>query len=182
MARAAPKAPQGTGFTSQGGRITVRSRGHIELDLQALAASIGPAAVGHVLTRVDEGKDLKDQPFEKYTRPYADWLTEVGENPMHVDLRLTGGLMNSVAVRDVAAKGDGFTMVIGPGTGTSEMRTGGGTHGEDGDLRTTNRRGPPHNLVGKYLSRKRPWLGLSPRGKKLVTRIIERAKAFKGGV
>lgn len=183
MARTAPKTPPPPGtLSSRGGRVDVHSRGHLEVDLQRLAATLGPAAVGHVLTRVDEGKDIKDRPFAKYSRPYAEWLRESGENPDHIDLRLTGGLLNSVHVRETRIGNDGLTFTVGPGTGTSERREAGGTHGDGAEKRKTNRRAPSWNLVGKYLSQKRPWLGLSPNGMKLMVRLIERSKVFKGGV
>jgi hypothetical protein len=183
MARSAPKAPPpGGSVSSRGGRVDVRSRGHLEVDMQRLAATLGPAVVGHVLMRVDENKDVRDRPLKRYSPGYAEWLRSVGEDPNAVDLRLTGGMLNSVHVRDTEVTADGLTLTVGPGTGTSERRSFGGTHGEDAGKRTTNRRGPPHNLVGKYLSKLRPWLGISPSGMKLMKRLIERSGVFKGGV
>jgi len=182
MARGAP-------VTSKGGSVQVTSRGHIELDLQAIAKVLGPAAVGHVLERVDEGKDTKDKPFAPYSRGYARWLERGGEDT-RVDMRVTGGLMNSLAVREEVIDAKGLTLTVGPGTGTSEVRAPKTTVAPRGKnkgvpirrMTKTGKRGPPHNLVGKYLDVKRPWLGISPRGMKLLTAIIERAKVFKGGV
>lgn len=170
MARGAPSV------TSKGGGVQVTSRGHIELDLQAIAKALGPAAVGHVVERVDDGRDLEDKPLAGYTKGYERWLEKGGEDT-RVDLRVTGGLMNSVAVREERIGADGLHLTIGPGTGTSERR-----RAEKGRMRKTGVRGPPHNVVGKYLNVKRPWLGISPRGMKLLSAIVERAKVFKGGV
>lgn len=181
--------------TSTGGRLSVQSRGRIELDLLGLAKVVGPAAVGHVLDRCDQGLDIHDQPFAPYSKEYAQWLTEGGEDPTHVDLRLTGGLLSSVKVQQQSVDGAVLALDIGPGTGTSEERH---VHGVSAferfkgakgvkpkgkpRLTKTGKRGPPHNLVGQYLQKKRPWLGISPKGMKVIASIIERTKVFKGGV
>ena len=188
--------------TSVGGRIKVTQRGRLELDVEKLGKLLGAAAVGHVLERVDVGIDLNDKPFKPYTREYVEWLQAGGENPDQVDLRLTGGLLNSVKVKTLKAAGGGVSILIGPDTGTSEIREAGGTHAfgalkgaklvvatnKNGTpkkgaqrMRKTGLRGPPHNLVGKYLSRKRPWLGVSPKGMKVLAALLARQQAFKGG-
>lgn len=165
--------------TSGTGSVRVTTRGRISLDLRALAKTVGVAAVGHIIERVDASRDIRDRAFASYSKPYAAWLEMGGENPAHVDLRLTGGLLNSVAVRQTEMSASGFTLTIGPGTGTSEQRKAVG-RGKSGQLlkrrrmAKTGKRGPAHNLLGSYLQVKRPWLGMSPTGMRMVRALLER--------
>ncbi len=160
--------------TSRSGSVRVTTKGHIEIDYARIAQTIGAAAIGHVLERVDAGLDTADKPFEPYSEGYAAWLAKGGEDTT-VDLRVTGGLMASVAVRSSKVTPTGCAVVVGPGTGSSEQR-----RAEGGRMRKTGRRGPAHNIVGKYLQRSRPWLGISPRGMAKLRQLIER-QLLKGG-
>ena len=193
-----PRTPPGVRSNSASVRVT--TQGHIEIDMKAIMAAVGVATVGHIVERVDKGLDVNDQPFAQYSDDYREWLKVGGENPDAVDLRLTGGLMNSVKVRETRIEnGTGF-VTVGPGTGTSAEVTHGGRTafqaftgaapkqeltktGKPKKPRAsshTNKRSPPHNILGSYLQKKRPWLGVSPLGMAKLRQLIERVM-LKGG-
>jgi hypothetical protein len=177
---------RGKPVSSRGGSVRVTTTGRIDIDLKAVAQVLGAAAVGHVLERCDEGLDVTDKPFVAYSPEYAAWLALGGEDPSHVDIRLTGGLLNSVAVRAVKLDAKGATITIGPGTGTSEVRravkgrvTKKGER-KPGRMAKTGHRGPPHNVVGAALQARRRWLGVSPKGLAKMRALLERRGIWKG--
>lgn len=149
------------------------------VDVLTIAKRIAAFAPGLIIDRVDAGLDIKDRPFAAYSANYQAALLMAHEDTK-VDLRLTGGLINSVKVRRIVRKSDGVVVVhIGPDAGTSP-RVPLAPPWVVGDAearaawmkdppRRNGKRGPPHNAVGAYLHKgtptmkARPWLGLSPR-------------------
>lgn len=149
------------------------------IDVLAIAKRVAAFAPGLIIDRVDAGLDIKDKPFAPYSPNYQAALALANEDTK-VDLRLTGGLINSVKVRRIVRKSTGVVVVhVGPDAGTSPRvplappwvvrDTEARAAWMKNPPRRTGKRGPPHNAVGAYLHqgtptmRARPWLGLSPR-------------------
>lgn len=149
------------------------------VDVLAIAKGIAAFLPGLIIDRVDAGLDIHDKAFAPYSPSYRAALQMAGEDTK-VDLRLTGGLINSVKVRRIVRKSDGVVVVhVGPDSGTSpRVPLAPPWVSGDADARAawmahppkrSGRRGPQHNAVGAYLHkgtatmRPRPWLGLSPR-------------------
>jgi hypothetical protein len=166
----------------------VRKGDKARVDVLTIAKRIAAFTPGLVIQRVDAGRDINDKPFAPYSPNYRAALALAGEDPK-VDLRLTGGLINSVKVRRIVRKADGIVVVhIGPDAGTSPRvplappwvvndpaaRAAWAQH----PPRRKGRRGPAHNVVGAYLQQgtatmpARRWLGLSPRDLQDLRRML----------
>ena len=149
----------------------------IELDLGKMADLVAALAIGHVKKRTREGRDIHDRPFRPYSAMYRAQLAEGGEGT-NVDLSVTGGLLNSVKLLRKDVRKDGFLVRIGPGSSTSPS-----VHFDGGAAKRTGRRGPAHNILGAWLHYgrgklpARPWLGLSPQGRREINRAIERRRS-----
>jgi len=89
-----------------------------KFNAQGIAREIQRFAPGAIVERVGRGLDVKGQPFAGYSARYRRQLKRMGEDPK-VDLRLSGGLMNSVKARDATLRADSVEVVIAPDTGTS---------------------------------------------------------------
>jgi hypothetical protein len=99
--------------------VTVTKRGRMpKFNAQGIAREIQRFAPGAIVERVGRGLDVKGQPFAGYSARYRRQLKRMGEDPK-VDLRLSGGLMNSVKARDATLRADSVEVVIAPDTGTS---------------------------------------------------------------
>ena len=136
-------------------------------------------AVGAILERMARGESSKGGAFAAYSPRYREILAKGGED-MKIDLRLTGGLSNSIKARDTVINRDGVKVTIAPDTGTSPQvaptmtrarvakatrahnrRVTKGADLEEslarmdrattGKMRRTGRRSPPHNVLGAYL-------------------------------
>jgi len=161
--------------------VTVTRSGAMKVDIERLIETLKVEAVARILRRTAGGTDMHDRPFKGYSAGYLKALGEGGEDS-RVDLRLTGGLLNSVKVVRVERRGNTTTIVIAPDTGTSPAVTLG-----DGKAKRTAKRGPPHNVVGAYIHRgtprmpARPWLGLSPKDRAAMRTVLYRAAVPRGG-
>lgn len=160
--------------------VITTTSGKIALDLKKLGQAAGAYAVGHILERVDQGKDIHDRAFTGYSPSYKQALVEMGEGTA-TDIRLTGGMLNSLRVQSVEVVNGQAIVTIGPGTGTSPQVA----PPAKGKARAkrTGKRGPPHNLVGLWIHRgtskmpARPWLGVSPQGLRELASHLMRASA-----
>ena len=158
--------------------VVIRMGERASIDVLTIAKRVAAFAPGLIIDRVDAGLDIKDKPFAPYSPSYRAALALANEDGK-VDLRLTGGLINSVKVRRIVRKSSGAVVVhIGPDSGTSprvplappwvvnnpEARAAWARN----PPQRRGKRGPPHNAVGAYLHKgtptmkPRPWLGLSP--------------------
>ena len=153
--------------------VTVRIKKNLlRLDVRRLSQPLVPLIIGKIQERVRAGKDIFDHAFRGYSAGYKKTLSEMGEDP-RVDLRLTGGLLNSLRLLRTTQSQDRVTLTIGVGTGTSAQvasprRLKSGKRPKTLRARRTGRRSPAHNILGAYLHKgtpkmpARPWLGLSP--------------------
>lgn len=134
----------------------------ITLNINAALDFIAKEAIGMIQRRTRAGKDLNGNNFEAYSTGYKKALARAGEST-RPDLWLTGGLMADLRETERVVTAGRSMIWIGPGTGTSEARS-----LVKGKAKQTNRRGPAHNVVGKWLHGgtphmpPRPWLGLTP--------------------
>jgi len=133
---------------------------------------------GAILRRTDKGIDAKGNAFALYRQSYRDALIAMSED-VKVDLRLTGGLMNSIKARDVKVTPDGVRVTIAPDTGTSPQ-----VYAADGKAKRSGKRGPPHNVLGYWLHhgtptmQARPFMGLTPEQQRELYQILAKAKIF----
>jgi hypothetical protein len=166
----------------------IRKGEKASIDVLTIAKRIAAFAPGLIIDRVDAGLDIKDKPFAPYSPNYRAALALANEDGK-VDLRLTGGLINSVKVRRIVRKSSGAVVVhIGPDSGTSPRvplappwvvndPTARAAWAKDPPQRR-GKRGPPHNAVGAYLHKgtptmkARPWLGLSPADLKDLRKLL----------
>lgn len=148
--------------------ITIAKRGTPpRFNAEGIAREIQRFAPGAIVERVGRGLDVKGKPFAPYSKRYRNKLQGLGED-LKVDLRVSGGLMNSVKARDATLRADSVEVVIAPDTGTSPVwAKRKGTTGRAS--RVLGKQGPPHNIVGYWLHfgtptmRARPWMGLDPK-------------------
>jgi hypothetical protein len=87
---------------------------------EGIAKEIQRFAPGAVVERVGRGLDIFGRPFAAYSRRYRNFLKRGGED-QKIDLRLTGGLMNSVKARGALLRADYVEVTIAPDTGTSPV-------------------------------------------------------------
>lgn len=156
----------------------IRKGERASIDVLTIAKRVAAFAPGLIIDRVDAGLDIKDKPFAPYSANYRAALALANEDGK-VDLRLTGGLVNSVKVRRIVRKSSGAVVVhIGPDSGASPRvplappwvvnNPEASAAWARNPPQRRGKRGPPHNAVGAYLHkgtptmRARPWLGLSP--------------------
>jgi len=101
--------------------IEITKRGRMpKFNAQGIAREIQRFAPGAIVERVGRGLDVKGQPFAAYSPRYRGQLRRMGED-QKVDLRLSGGLLNSVKARDATLRADSVEVVIAPDTGTSPV-------------------------------------------------------------
>ena len=159
--------------------LTVVHTGRVDIDLDAVAKVAAARVPGLILKRVSAGLDVNDRPFTPYSGSYMHQLVAGGEDVV-VDLRLTGGMLSSVKLRETRRTADGLELVFGPDAGTSPA-----VSLAAGRAKRTGRRGPPHNVVGYWIHYgtprmpARPWLGLSPRDAESLKKAIEAAKTTR---
>lgn len=140
-----------------------------------VAKVIAALVPGMIIRRTGQGIDRTGSPFAPYSKSYREALAAGGESQA-VDLRLTGGLMNSVKVRSDRD----VTVTIAPDTGTSPAVT-----LADGRAKRTGRRGPPHNVLAYWIETgtgrapPRPFLGLTPEQERQLMDAILRARPFE---
>jgi hypothetical protein len=148
--------------------IEITKRGRMpKFNAEGIAREIQRFAPGAIIERTGRGLDLKGKPFAAYSPRYRNRLKRMGEDPK-VDLRLSGGLLNSVKARDALLRADSVEVTIAPDTGTSPVwkAKAGGKRREQG--KRSAKQSPPHNIVGYWLHfgsptmRARPWMGLDP--------------------
>lgn len=101
--------------------ITIKKSGRPpRFNAEGIAREIKRFAPGAVVERVGRGLDIFGRPFAAYSRRYRNFLKRGGED-QKVDLRLTGGLMNSIKARDALLRADYVEVTIAPDTGTSPV-------------------------------------------------------------
>ena len=160
--------------------VTITRRGvQARFDPRRIAAIIKGVVPGMILERTNKGIDANGQQFAPYSKRYKKRLRLMGEDPK-IDLRLSGGLLNSVKARGATLHPDRVEVIIAPDTGTSPVwapKAGGQARYDRamrkfeksaarGDYSTqiagrqvsrafrsrrTGKQSPPHNVVGYWL-------------------------------
>lgn len=160
------------------GITTKRSGPPVKFDGEKAARLISGYVPGAIIRRTAQGLDANGNPFAPYTPGYRRTLGKMGEDTSE-DLRLTGGLMNSIKVREKRITAAGVEVVIAPDTGTSPQ-----VRAVKGRAKRTGEQGPPHNILGYWLHhgtphmRARPFMGLSPEQEAELNRILARARLW----
>ena len=143
-----------------------------------VAKVIAALVPGMIIRRTGQGIDRNGKKFQGYSRAYRKALAAGGESQA-VDLRLTGGLMNSIKVRSSTHSDTEATVTVAPDTGTSPAVT-----LADGRAKRTGRRGPPHNVLAYWIETgtgtapARPFLGLTPEQERQIMDAILRSRPF----
>ena len=156
--------------------VTVTKRGRAEIaPLSAILDLVAAQAVGMVQRRSAKGVDMHGSTMQPYSPLYAMQLRSVGENA-NVDLTRSGAYLAGISERSRVVSADGGSVVIGPGTGTSptmplpppyvfsESKTPEQRADAFADWKAAPKkagRSPSHNQLARYLSVKRPHLGLT---------------------
>lgn len=160
------------------GITTKRSGTPVKFDAERAARIIGGFVPGAILMRTDKGISSTGAAFASYSQSYRDRLAAMSED-QKIDLRLTGGLMNSVKVRDKRLSTNGVEVVIAPDTGTSPQ-----VSPRKGKAHRNGKRGPPHNVLGYWLHHgtarmpARPFMGLTPEQERELNALIAKARVF----
>jgi hypothetical protein len=100
------------------GVIITRRGVQARFDPRRIAAIIKGVVPGMILERTNKGVDVNGQQFAPYSKRYKKRLRLMGEDPK-IDLRLSGGLMNSIKARGATLHPDRVEVIIAPDTGTS---------------------------------------------------------------
>lgn len=101
--------------------VTITKRGQPpRFNGDGVARLIKGLVPGEILRRTDKGIGSDGKPFAPYSPRYRKHLAELGEDPK-VDLRVSGGLMNSIKPRSATIGADYVEVVIAPDTGTSPV-------------------------------------------------------------
>jgi len=83
-----------------------------------IAALIKAAVPGNIIRRTGRGVDMNGRQFAAYSRRYLRQLKRMGED-LTVDLRMSGGMINSIKARGAEVTGNRVVITIAPDTGTS---------------------------------------------------------------
>jgi hypothetical protein len=152
-----------------------RSGDPVRIDLERAVKIIRAYVPGAIIRRTGQGLDVEGRQFAPYSDSYHHALVEMAEDTS-VDLRLTGGLINSIKVRSVEQSTSSCEVTIAPDTGTSPA-----VHAANGRAKRSGRRGPPHNVLGWWLHHgtdrmpARPFMGLTPEQRAELGRLLSRA-------
>jgi hypothetical protein len=149
------------------------------VDTAAIAELLAILVMGHIRERCEQGLDIHDKAFVRYSESYKRALQKLGRSLSPVDMLLSGGLLGSVKV----VERDDNGVVIGLGTGTSRVvRPSSKKRRRQGKLG----RGPAHNLLGAWHQNGdgsqpvREWFGVSPRGSADIRRqMVNRRPPLK---
>ena len=160
------------------GITTRRSGTPVKFNAEKAARVIGAFVPGAILLRTDKGISSTGQAFASYSDRYRRQLQRMGED-QKIDLRLTGGLMNSVKVREKRISANGVEVVVAPDTGTSPQVT-----PRNNKAHRTGERGPPHNVLGYWIHHgtatmpARPFMGLTREQERELNMLLGKAKVF----
>jgi hypothetical protein len=160
------------------GITTKRSGTPVKFDAEKAAKVIGAFVPGAILRRTDQGISSTGQAFASYSQSYRERLASMSED-QKIDLRLTGGLMNSIKVRDKRITSQGVEVVIAPDTGASPQ-----VSPRNGKAHRTGKQGPAHNVLGYWIHHgtsttpARPFMGLTPEQERELNVLLGKAKVF----
>lgn len=159
------------------GITTKRSGTPVKFDAVKAAKVISAFVPGAILLRTAQGKSTTGNAFAAYSDSYRKTLRAMGED-QKVDLRLTGGLLNSVKVRDTVTAADYVQVTIAPDNGTSAQVV-----PKNKKMRKTGKRGPPHNVLGYWIHHgvgmpARPFMGLTKEQEAELYRLLGKARIF----
>lgn len=186
-------------------RFTGSPSGKLTVDLGRCGDLLSAIVPGMIRTRTDAGVDIDGKPLADYSPEWKETLVAMGEGTK-VDLRLTGGLLNSIKRVKKAIANKMLTLTFAPGAGTSAevapplaakraaneraMQRDTAMFGvarNRASMRRTGERGPQWNLLGLWIHRghkgrpPRKFMGLSPDQRKDVLRQLFRTGIFKLG-
>ena len=103
-----------------GGIVPVRRPRMPKFNGRAVAAVIKAIVPGAILERTNRGVDANGNQFAPYSNRYIDFLLRGGESPK-VDLRLSGGLLNSVKARGADVNDNRVTIIVAPEIGRAHV-------------------------------------------------------------
>jgi hypothetical protein len=100
-----------------------------KFNARGVAALIKTIVPGDIIDRTGKGIDMNGKQFEQYSRRYQNLLRRMGETIL-VDLRQSGGLINSIKARKVEITATKVSITVAPDTGTSPQFVAPSTRGE----------------------------------------------------
>lgn len=155
-----------------------RSGKRPQFDGKRAAELVAGYVPGAIIKRTGDGIDMDGNPFAPYTPGYLEAL-RIGGEDVRVDLRLTGGLMNSIKVRGRTVRQRSVSVIVAPDGGTSPA-----VYPRAGKMVRSGDRGPPHNALGYWIhhgtARMRPrrFMGLTRAQAKTLLQLLQKAKLF----
>ena len=159
--------------------VTIRRTGKpYKFDASKVEKLIKAYVPGAIIRRTAKGISSTGSSFAPYRESYVAALRRGGEDTS-VDLRLTGGRINSIKVVSVDVSANSLRFTIAPDAGTSPAVTLAG-----GRAKRTSGRSPPHNVLGYWIEHgtadmpARPFMGLTKEQEKELATLLDRAKLF----
>lgn len=159
--------------------ITIIKRGRMPtFNANGVAKAAKSVIPGLILERTNKGIDVNGNQFAPYSRRYIKFLRMGGEDTK-VDLRLSGGLLNSVKARQMTITDSRVEVTIAPDTRTSPVWKPKAAGPKRAAKMERSRmkapyenagefaQSPPHDRLGYWLHhgtpkmKARPWMGLT---------------------
>lgn len=169
------------------GITTKRSGPPPKFDAVKAGKLISGYVPGAIIRRTAQGIDATGASFAPYSTSYRRTLSKMGED-QSIDLRLTGGLMNSIKAREVRVTAQGVEVVIAPDAGTSPQvkaaRFKSGKRKGEGRAKRTGQQGPQHNILGYWIHhgtadmKARPFMGLTQEQERELHWILAAARLW----
>lgn len=103
-----------------GGIVVTKKPRMPKFNGRAVAALIKAIVPGGIVERTGRGLDMYGRQFAAYSPRYRGQLRRMGED-QKIDLRLSGGLLNSVKARGADVTDNRVVVTVAPDTGTSPV-------------------------------------------------------------
>jgi hypothetical protein len=159
--------------------VTIRRTGKpYKFDASKVEKVIKAFVPGAIIRRTSKGISSTGSSFAPYRESYQQALRRGGEDQA-VDLRMTGGLINSIKVVSIDVSANSLRFVIAPDAGTSPSVSLAG-----GRAKRTGGRSPPHNVLGYWIEHgtsqmaARPFMGLTADEERQLATLLDKAKLF----
>ena len=138
--------------------VTIRRSGTIVVDTFAIAKAAATAAIGQIISRMEDGKGLNDKKMRKYSSGYLAELRRRKED-LKVDHRRTGLMLSQIKVMSLEqsgwnTEGDVVRVKVTIGVGSAKDR----------------------NLIASYNQLLRPWFGVSRNDAKAINKTVTQVR------
>ena len=137
--------------------VTIRRSGTIVVDTVAIAKAAATAAIGQIISRMEDGIGLNDTKMRGYSLGYLAELRRRKED-LRADHRRTGLMLSQIKVMSFEnfanAAGDVVRVKVTIGVGSAKDR----------------------NLIASYNQLLRPWFGVSRNDAKAINKTVTQVR------